>query len=84
MAARGVWHHPSPLPHSANAIPSLEDCTGWFPLHYAVEKGYIECVKAILAYPNYQGLTGLKPALDISRGNGFTEITTVLEEASLR
>lgn len=67
-----------------NAHPSLQDGTGWLPLHYAVDRGHIECVKAILAYPNHLGLTGLKPALDISRGNGFSEITTVLQVAHER
>ena len=49
-----------------------------------MDRGHIECVKAILAYPNQLGLQGLKPALDISRGNEFTEITTVLEKAHER
>ena len=57
------------------------DGTCWLPLHYAVDNGYIECVKSILAYPNYLGLTGLKPALDIARGNNFTEIAAVLQLA---
>ena len=74
----------SPTLHSANAHPALEDCSGWLPLHYAVDNGHIECVKSLLAYPNYLGLTGLKPALDISRGNDFTEITAVLEQAFQR
>ena len=70
--------------YSANAHPSLQDGVGWLPLHYAVDRGHIECAKAILAYPNHLGLSGLKPALDISRGNQFTEITSVLEAANNR
>ncbi len=49
-----------------------------------MDRGHIECVKAILAYPNFLGLSGLKPALDISRGNQFVEITNVLEQACER
>lgn len=69
---------------SAGAHPSLTDGCGWLPLHYAVDRGHIECVKAILAYPNFLGLTGLKSALGISHENQFDEITTVLETAKER
>lgn len=69
----------------AKAHPSLEDSNGWLPLHHAVDRGHIECVKAILSFPDQtQALTGLMPALDISRGNGFTEITAILEQAHER
>jgi ankyrin repeat protein len=78
---RGRDCYTSAFSLSANAHPALEDTCGWLPLHYAVDRGHIECVKSLLAYPNYLGLTGLKPALDISRGNEFTEITAVLEQA---
>lgn len=66
---------------NANAHPALMDASCWLPLHYAVDNGYIECVKSILAYPNFLGLTGLKPALDIAQGNNFTEIAAVLQQA---
>jgi len=70
---------------SANAHPSMTDSSGMIPLHYAVDRGHIECVKLVLNYPNSTlGLTGLKPALDLAKENDFPEISQLLEKARER
>ena len=63
----------------------MTDSSGMMPLHHAVDRGHIECVKLILNYPNTTlGLTGLKPALDLARENDFPEISQLLEQARER
>ena len=72
---------PLTLPSSAGAHPALTDANCWLPLHYACDSGHIDCVKAILAYPNHLGLSGLRPAIDLAEGNKNEEIVAVLRDA---
>ena len=65
---------------SAGAHPALTDVNGWIPLHYACDNGHLECARLLLHAPNYLGLSGLRPAVDIAQGNGFTDMVALLKE----
>ncbi len=68
-------------PPRAGAQPAIPDASSWLPLHYATDRGHIDCVSTILNFPNQLGLCGLRPAADIARGNGYEQILELLEKA---
>ena len=69
---------------SAGAHPAIADAAAWLPIHYACDNDHLKCVKVIVNFPNQLGLSGLRPALDIARGNNHEHIVTLLEEAMQR
>ena len=73
----------SPCTHPrAGAHPAIADgALSWLPLHYACDRGHLECVEAIVMFPNQLGLSGLRPALDIAREAGHDQIIELLEKA---
>ncbi len=59
----------------------MRDGASLFPIHYAADKGHIDCVSAILSVPNQSGLFGLRSAAGIARSNGYQDIVELLEKA---
>ena len=79
-------NYPPPFfsPCSAGAHPAIADATAWLPIHYASDNGHFKCVEVIVNFPNQLGLSGLRPALDIARGNNDDHIVILLEAAMQR
>ena len=73
-----------PDPCSAGAHPAIADAAAWLPIHYACDNGHLKCVEVIVNFPNQLGLSGLRPALDVARGNNHEQIVKLLEEAMQR
>lgn len=59
----------------------MRDGSSWLPLHYAADGGHLDCVAAILNFPNQSGLCGLRSAAGIARSNGQEQIVEQLEKA---
>ena len=68
----------------AHAHPSLPDCEGYKPLHYACDGEHVDCVRAILSHHGILGLSGLKLALSLANDRGNNDIITLLQDAMNR
>ena len=68
----------------AGAHPAIADASAWLLIHYACDNGHIKCVEVIVNISNQLGLSGLRPALDIARGNNYDQIVKLLEPAIQR
>lgn len=65
-----------------DADPTIEDCNGLRPLHFAVDNNHKDCVRCILSHP--KGLNGLKLAVSLAEKNGRGDIAHVIREAMVK